>query len=91
MYVKLSVSRGLLNWSVADSARGMESRGMVQPTQMTEIVSDIVESRSGYLDVAFELPEAGGFRVMNVIVTELSSNAIEHMQKTIPRSNHLTI
>jgi len=84
MYVKLSVSRGLLNWSVADSARGMESRGMVRPTQMTEIVSDIVESRSGYLDVAFELPEAGGFRVMNVIVTELSSNAIEHMQKTIP-------
>jgi hypothetical protein len=85
MYVKLSVSRGLINWSLTDSARGMESRGMVRPTQMTEIVSDIVESRSGYLDVSFDLPEAGGFRVMNVIVTELSGNAIEHMQKTIPR------
>ena len=84
MYAKISVARGLLNWSVADSARGMESRGMVRPTQMTEIVSDIVESRSGYLDVSFELPEAGGFRVMNVIVTELSSNVIEHMQKAIP-------
>ena len=84
MYAKISVARGLLNWSLIDSARGMESRGMVRPTQMTEIVSDIVESRSGYLDVSFELPEAGGFRVMNVIVTELSSNVIEHMQKTIP-------
>ncbi|HSQ24950.1 MAG TPA: transglutaminase-like domain-containing protein [Pyrinomonadaceae bacterium] len=84
MYAKISVARGMLNWSLADSARGMESHGMVRPTQMTEIVSDIVESRSGYLDVSFELPEAGGFRVMNVIVTELSGNVIEHMQKTIP-------
>jgi Transglutaminase-like superfamily len=84
MYAKITVSRGLLNWSLADSVKGMESRGMVRPTQLTEIVSDIVESRSGYLDVTFELPEAGGFRVMNVIVTELSSNAVQHMQQTIP-------
>jgi hypothetical protein len=62
----------------------MESRGMLRPTQMTEIVSDVVESRSGYLDVSFELPEAGGFRVMNVIVTELSSNAVVHMQQNVP-------
>ena len=84
MYAKITVSRGMLNWSVADSARGMESRGTVRPTQLTEILSDIVESRSGYLDVSFELPEAGAFRVMNVIVTELSSNAVKHMQQTIP-------
>jgi len=85
MYAKITVGRGLLNWSVADSAKGMESRGMIRPTQMTEIVSDIVESRSGYLDISFELPEAGGFRVMNVIVTELGSNIVAHMQQTIPR------
>ena len=84
MYVKLSVSRGLVGWSLADAARGMQSNGTVRPTQMTEIVSDLVESRSGYLDVTFELPEAGGFRVMDVIVTELSSNTIQHMQKHIP-------
>jgi hypothetical protein len=85
MYAKITLARGLLNWSVADSAKGMESRGMIRPTQMTEIVSDVVESRSGYLDVSFELPEAGGFRVMNVIVTELGRDVVEHMQQTIPR------
>jgi hypothetical protein len=84
MYAKITVARGLLNWSVADAAKGMESRGQIRPTQMTEIVSDVVESRSGYLDVIFELPEAGGFRVMNVIVTELSSNLVEQMQRTVP-------
>lgn len=84
MYIKITVGRGLLEWSLADSVKGMESRGLVRPTQMTEIVSDVVESRSGYVDVAFELPEAGGFRVMDVIVTELKSNTIEHMQQTIP-------
>ena len=62
----------------------MESHGTVRPTQMTEIVSDVVENHSGYFDVSFELSEAGGFRVMNVIVTELDSNAVQHMQRSIP-------
>lgn len=84
LYAKLSVSRGVIAWSVSDAARGMQSAGIVRPAQMTEIVSDVVESRSGYLDLSFELPEAGGFRVMDVIVTELSSNAVQHMQKSIP-------
>ena len=84
MYAKVTVARGMLTWSLADAEKGMESRGLVRPTQMTEVVSDVVESRSGYLDVAFELPEAGGFRVMNVIVTELNGNAIDHMQRVVP-------
>jgi len=84
MYAKIAVSRGLLKWSLVDAAKGMESRGLIRPTQMTEVLSDVVESRSGYVDVSFELSEAGGFRVMNVIVTELSSNAVQHMQQTIP-------
>ena len=50
---------------------------------MTEIMSDVVESRSGYLDVSFELPEAGGFRIMNVIVTELGPDAFQHMQQAM--------
>jgi len=44
----------------------------------------VVESRSGYLDIAFELPEAGGFRAMNVIVTEFGTNAVQHMQQSLP-------
>ena len=84
MYAKISVARGSLMWSLVDAGKGMESRGVVRPTQMTEIVSDVVECRSGYLDVSFELPEAGGFRVMNVIVTNLGSNAVQHMQQALP-------
>jgi len=84
MYAKITVARGTLNWSLRDAEKGMESRGMVRPTQMTEVISDVVESRSGYLDVSFELPEAGGFRVMNVIVTELTSDALQHTQQTNP-------
>jgi len=88
LYAKLSVSRGMLSWTLADAEKGMESRGIIRPTQMTEIVSDVVECHSGYLDVIFELPEAGGFRVMNVIVTELGPDALQQMQQTVP---HLQI
>jgi hypothetical protein len=71
MYVKINVTRGIVTWSVADVARGMKSSGTVKQSQISEIVSDVVESKSGYLDVAFEVPEGGGFRVMNVVVAEL--------------------
>jgi hypothetical protein len=84
MYAKLSVGRGMLSWSLADAEKGMESHGIIRPTQMTEIMSDVVESRSGYLDVSFELPEAGGFRIMNVIVTELGPDAFQQMQQAMP-------
>jgi hypothetical protein len=77
MYAKISVSRGLVMWSVADSSRGMDSKGVIKPSQLTEVISDVVESHSGYLDVSFELPEGGGFRVMDVIVTELPANFLE--------------
>jgi len=84
MYVRISVGRGSVIWSLADSARGMDSKGVLRPTQMSEIVSDVVESRSGYLDVSFQLAESGGFRVMNVIVTELPPDAFENAQRAIP-------
>lgn len=77
MYAKISVARGLVMWSVADSSRGMDSRGFIKPSQLTEVISDVVESQSGYLDVTFELPEGGGFRVMDVIVTEMPTNGLE--------------
>ena len=84
MYAKLSVSRGMVTWSLADAVKGMESHGLVRPTQMMEIVSDVVENHSGYLDVSFGLAEAGGFRVMNVIVIELGPDAVQQMQRTLP-------
>jgi hypothetical protein len=79
MYAKISVSRGLVVWSVADSSRGMDSRGVIKPSQLTEIVSDVVESHSGYLDVSFVLAEGGGFRAMNVIVTEMPTNGLKQI------------
>jgi len=73
MYAKINVARGLVSWSVADVARGTTSHGIVKPSQISEVISDVVESKSGYLDVSFEVPEGGGFRVMNVVVAELPS------------------
>jgi hypothetical protein len=70
-------------WSVADSSRGMDSRGFIKPSQLTEIISDVVESQSGYLDVTFELPEGGGFRVMDVMVTEMPTNGLEQISRDL--------
>jgi hypothetical protein len=81
MYAKIGVSRGTVAWSLADASRGMESRGVVKPSLLSEVISDVVESRSGYLDVSFELPVAGGFRVLDVIVTEMPADAFENVQQ----------
>lgn len=70
MYARVSVSRGLVNWSIADAPRGPRSMGTIEPERISEIVSDIVESQSGYLEIGFEVPSGGAFRVIDVIVTE---------------------
>ena len=70
LYARVSVVRGFVNWSLADSERGAKSTGTIEPERISEVVSDIVESKSGYVDVCFELPSGGAFRVMDVIVTE---------------------
>jgi hypothetical protein len=70
MYARVSVSRGLVNWSIADAEHGPRSMGTIEPERISEVVSDIVESQSGYLEVGFEVPSGGAFRVMDVIVTE---------------------
>jgi hypothetical protein len=79
MYAKIGVTRGSVVWSLADAARGMDSRGLIKPSLMSEVISDVVESRSGYLDVSFELPEGGGFRALDVIVTEMPLDALDNM------------
>lgn len=70
MYARVSVSRGLVNWSIADAPRGPRSMGTIEPERISEVVSDIVESQSGYLEIGFEVPSGGAFRVIDVIVTE---------------------
>ena len=74
LYAKLSVARGTVTWALADLSRGMDSKGVVKSSQMSEVVSDVVESQSGYLEVSFEVTEGGGFRVMDVIVAQVPSD-----------------
>jgi Transglutaminase-like superfamily len=70
LYARLSVTRGNIVWSLADPDRGFESKGQVEPGRMTEIISDVVPSRNGSLNVSFEAPGGGAFRVIDVIVGE---------------------
>ena len=69
-YARVSVSRGFVKWTIGDSTRGSMSMGTIEPERISEIVSDVVESRSGYLDIQFDVPSGGSFRVLDVIVAE---------------------
>jgi hypothetical protein len=70
LYARLSVTRGNVTWSLADPDKGFSSKGQVEPGRMSEIISDVVLSRSGALKVAFDVPPGGAFRVIDVIVGE---------------------
>jgi Transglutaminase-like superfamily len=69
-YARVSVARGLVNWTFGDSSRTAKSMGTIEPERISEVVSDVVESETGYLDVVFEVPSGGAFRVVDVIITE---------------------
>lgn len=78
LYAEVSVTRGTVVWSIFDHARGMESRGAIEPGRISEIVSDVVAAgRGGHLDVTFEVPEGGAFRVIDVVVHEIPTVAEE--------------
>jgi len=70
MYAKLNAVRGDVIWSLADPNRNTESKGVVEPGGITEVVSDVVVSEGNELTVSFEVPDGGAFRVMDVIVTQ---------------------
>jgi hypothetical protein len=70
LYARVSVMRGFVNWSISDSTHQARSVGTIEPERISEVVSDVVESQSGYLDVSFDVPSGGAFRVMDVVVTE---------------------
>jgi len=86
MYAKLNAVRGDVIWSLADPDRNIESKGVVEPSGISEIVSDVVVSQDGELDVSFEVPDGGAFRVLDVIVTEaptLDGSGTHHSEKIL--------
>jgi hypothetical protein len=70
LYAEVNAVRGRLRWSANDSPLGAESSGEVEAGRIGEVVSEVVQSRSGELEVSFELPDGGGFRVLDVRVVE---------------------
>ncbi|HXC71775.1 MAG TPA: hypothetical protein VN644_17455 [Pyrinomonadaceae bacterium] len=82
MYARVSVMRGFVNWTIADSERGPRSVGTIEPERISEVVSDIVESQSGSLDISFDVPSGGAFRVIDVIVTEAPRFVPDNQQDT---------
>jgi hypothetical protein len=50
----------------------------------------VVESQGGYLDVRFDVPSGGAFRVMDVIVTEAPRFATEDCSSIEPRKPQAT-
>jgi hypothetical protein len=64
------VVRGDVVWSLADPDRNIESKGVVEPGGIKEVVSDVVASQGNELNISFEVPDGGAFRVMDVIVTQ---------------------
>ena len=85
LYARVSVVRGIVTWAIGDSTHGPQSMGTIEPERISEVVSDVVESQSGYLDVRFDVPSGGAFRVMDVIVTEAPRYAAEDYRKNAPR------
>lgn len=73
LYARLLVSRGEVIWSVGDAAPGPASAGGAEPGRVSEVVSDVVPSRSGYLNVSFEARSDAAFRVMDVVLVEVST------------------
>jgi hypothetical protein len=70
LYAEVNAVRGRLRWSAGDPPLGTDSSGEVEAGRIVEVVSEIIQSRSGELEVSFELPDGGGFRILNVTVVE---------------------
>jgi hypothetical protein len=84
MYAKLNAVRGDVIWSLANPDRNKESKGVLEPGGISEVVSDVVVSQGNELSVSFEVPDGGAFRVMDVIVTQaptlLSDSGTHHSE-----------
>jgi hypothetical protein len=69
-YAEVNAVRGAVRWTVGDAPRGTESSGSVEAGRISEVVSEVVQDRSGELEISFALPEGGSFRVLDVVVVE---------------------
>ena len=90
LYARVSVVRGIVTWAIGDSEPGSQSMGTIEPERISEVVSDVVESKSGYLDVRFDVPSGGAFRVMDVIVTEAPRFSEEDYPSSEPLKTQAT-
>jgi hypothetical protein len=70
LYAEVNAVRGRLRWAAGDPPLGTDSSGEVEAGKIVDVVSEVIQSRSGELEVSFELPDGGGFRVLNVTVVE---------------------
>jgi hypothetical protein len=75
LYAVVNATRGRVRWEVGDAPPGSESSGSLEAGRIGEVISEVVQSRSGELEVSFELPEGGGFRVLDVVVVEVPTFA----------------
>jgi hypothetical protein len=73
LYSKLQLTRGTVQWSITDPSSQNSTQGMVTSAGPEEILSDVIFSKGNYLDLHFEVPEGGTFRLTDVIVAELPS------------------
>ena len=72
LYAKVNVPANRVRWIFSEPGNERESAvGECEPERISEIVSDVITSRNGQLEVAFELPEGGALRVLEVIVSEV--------------------
>ena len=72
LYAKVNVPTNRAQWAFGDPHVPRSfTRGECAPERISENISDVVTSESGELEIAFELPEGGAMRVLEVIVTEL--------------------
>ncbi len=71
LYARLSINRGTVRWSLNDGLASKGSADSVSPGTMKEIVSDVVTTDTGDLELSFCVPDGGAFRVLDVIVNEV--------------------
>ena len=77
LYAKVNVPANRAQWVFGDASVPRSfTHGECEPERISEIISDVVTSETGELEIAFELPEGGAMRVLEVIVVELPPSGV---------------
>jgi hypothetical protein len=83
LYSKLQLTRGTVQWSITDASSQNSTQGIITSAGPKEILSDVIVSKGNYLDLHFEVPQGGTFRVTDVIVAEVPSANVAAEQASI--------